>query len=106
MTVMRLEFTEPVSVGSGGLDAVLAVEVTADLITFDGDHIAFWHGADQLGRIPVSTLARVGVQQPNDVGESRRRSMATRRTWQPNEPSPTNGYADEVEVDGLPEYRA
>lgn len=104
MSVMRLEFNEPVSVGSGGLDAVTAVEVTADVLSFEGDHVAFWHGNDQLGRIPTSTLARVAVQQDEDRSQRRRPGMA-RPTWQPGNGVPAaNGYGD-TSADELAEYQ-
>lgn len=102
-TVLRVEFAEPVSVGSGGLVGVTAVEVTADVMTFEGDHIAFWRTGEAMGRVPVSTLSRVVTLGAEDEdlggtdGVARRR--ADGRRWDGEEGQPPNGYLAESEVE-------
>jgi len=104
-TVLRVEFAEPVSVGSGGLVGVTAVEVTADVMTFEGDHIAFWRTGEAMGRVPVSTLSRVVTlgAEDEDLGGSgdgvARRRADGRRWGGDEEGQPPNGYLAESEVE-------
>jgi hypothetical protein len=100
-TVLRVEFAEPVSVGSGGLVGVTAVEVTADVMTFEGDHIAFWRTGEAMGRVPVSTLSRVVTlgAEDEDLGSSDRRRADGRRWSGDDEGQPPNGYLAESEVE-------
>jgi hypothetical protein len=101
-TVLRVEFAEPVSVGSGGLVGVTAVEVTADVMTFEGDHIAFWRTGEAMGRVPVSTLSRVVTlgAEDEDSGEPVTRRRADGRRWgNDEEGQQANGYLNESEVE-------
>ena len=102
-TVLRVEFAEPVSVGSGGLVGVTAVEVTADVMTFEGDHIAFWRTGEAMGRVPVSPLSRVVTLGAEDEdlgsGDGRPRRADGRRWGNDEEGQPPNGYLAESEVE-------